>query len=180
MRLDNPNAIYLDVSGWKLFGDVDYKLVAGTVIPPGGSLYILKDRIAFTAAHKGEMKFMTGNFSGTMTTRATSLTVTDKTGFVAGTAAYAGSPSPAQDALRIVELMYNPAGTNLEYLVLKNIGANALALGGVTFAAGISYTFPAGTTLAAGPRSSSRKARSPASFRTAARPSRSSTPPPTR
>ncbi|HWN94271.1 MAG TPA: lamin tail domain-containing protein, partial [Methylomirabilota bacterium] len=58
--------------------------------------------------------------------------------------------------LAITEIMYNPpawgavAGDELEFLEFKNIGTNTLNLGGLTFTAGINFTFPNGTLLAPG------------------------------
>lgn len=60
--------------------------------------------------------------------------------------------------LRFTEIMYNPpafgiySGDDLEFLELKNTGASALDLSGLTFSAGITYGFANGTTLAAGQR----------------------------
>jgi hypothetical protein len=60
--------------------------------------------------------------------------------------------------LRFTEIMYNPpafgsySGDELEFLELKNTGATSLDLGGLTFTAGITFTFTNGTTLAAGQR----------------------------
>jgi hypothetical protein len=45
------------------------------------------------------------------------------------------------DDLRITELMYHPADPNTEYIELKNIGAEPISLNGVSFTAGIAYTF---------------------------------------
>jgi hypothetical protein len=58
--------------------------------------------------------------------------------------------------LAITEINYNPlpngaiSGDEYEFLELKNTTANTLDLGGLNFTTGISYTFPAGTTLAPG------------------------------
>ena len=58
--------------------------------------------------------------------------------------------------LAITEINYNPlpngatSGDEYEFLELKNVGANTLDLGGLTCTTGITYTFPAGTTLAPG------------------------------
>ncbi len=65
---------------------------------------------------------------------------------------------PPQDLSRLClnEIMYNPpalgviSGNNLEFLELKNYGTNTLNLSGLTFSAGITYTFPNGTLLAPG------------------------------
>ncbi len=50
--------------------------------------------------------------------------------------------------LRISEILYTPG--NLEYIELHNIGTSPLELAGVRFTRGVTYTFPATTTLAAG------------------------------
>ena len=53
--------------------------------------------------------------------------------------------------LRITEIMAEPTGGNTyEFVELQNIGATSLDLGGVRFSNGIDYTFPSGTSLAAG------------------------------
>lgn len=53
--------------------------------------------------------------------------------------------------LRITEILAAPSGGSAcEFVELQNIGATTLDLGGVRFSDGIDYTFPAGTTLAAG------------------------------
>jgi len=65
---------------------------------------------------------------------------------------------PPQDLslLAITEIMYNPQGFEawdggeLEFLELKNTGTDALNLGGLTFSAGIEFTFPIGTRLGPG------------------------------
>ena len=70
----------------------------------------------------------------------------------------AGSPGVAQlaQSLIVSELMYNPpalgavSGDELEFIELKNVGPGALNVGGLTFTAGINFTFTNGTTLAAG------------------------------
>ena len=52
------------------------------------------------------------------------------------------------------EIMFNPPtigavdGDEFEFVELKNIGTNTLTLGGLFFSAGITFTFPNGTTLA--------------------------------
>lgn len=61
-----------------------------------------------------------------------------------------------RDGLRFSEIMYNPpawgiySGDDLEFLELENIGTNGLNLGGLTFTAGITFTFPGGASLEPG------------------------------
>ncbi len=55
------------------------------------------------------------------------------------------SPTVAVHPLQFTELMYNPPGPDeTEYIELKNIGAEPVALAGLTFA-GVRFTFPAGS-----------------------------------
>ena len=63
------------------------------------------------------------------------------------------SPGAAElfEGLRITELMFAPnTSGDFEFVELRNIGPVPLALDGVRFTSGISYVFPAGTTLAPG------------------------------
>ena len=65
----------------------------------------------------------------------------------------ANVPPPANvlallNSLRISELLYRP--NELEFIELQNTSAAALDISGVRFTAGVTYTFPAGTTLAPG------------------------------
>jgi len=65
---------------------------------------------------------------------------------------------PPQDLSRLVltEIMYNPPavgatnGDEFEFIELKNAGTKTLDLSGLTFSAGISFTFSNGTLLAPG------------------------------
>ena len=73
-------------------------------------------------------------------------------------AAIETTTAPVQDfgGLRITELHYNPpvgpgaTGDDSEFIELKNEGPAVLNLGGVTFTEGITFTFPANTTLVPG------------------------------
>jgi len=59
--------------------------------------------------------------------------------------------SAAQSAVVISEIMYDPVGggTN-EFVELHNAGTGTVSVAGWYFADGITYTFPAGTTIGAG------------------------------
>jgi len=63
---------------------------------------------------------------------------------------------PSTPDLIISEIMYHPpdsgdiSGTRLEFIELRNVGDRVARLDGFQFTDGIMYTFPLGTTLAAG------------------------------
>ncbi len=60
-----------------------------------------------------------------------------------------GSGTP-YEVLKITELMYNPGDGGAEYLELQNTGFHTVDISGVYFSDGISFAFPATTTLAPG------------------------------
>ena len=70
VELTNPNAFAVDVSGWRLEGDVQFTLEPGTVLPAGGSLLLAADQVAFRAreeAPKGGLGlFVRGDFAGVL------------------------------------------------------------------------------------------------------------------
>lgn len=65
-----------------------------------------------------------------------------------------GTSLPTATDLVVSEISYFPAEPNgdAEFLELLNVGTNPLDLSGAHFTEGIEFTFPAGTTLAAGAR----------------------------
>jgi hypothetical protein len=90
---------------------------------------------------------------------AITLEAVDPSGAVVGTASitisYTGSIQlPTASNLVISEIYYNPPGSDetTEFIELMNIGAAPLDLSGVAFTAGLTFTFPAGVTLAPGAR----------------------------
>lgn len=81
----------------------------------------------------------------------------DRSGAIIGTDSItvtgAGGVVPASSAnIILTELNYNPATAGEEYMELMNISAFTVNLGNCTFTAGVTYTFPEGTTLAPGAR----------------------------
>jgi hypothetical protein len=117
--------------------------VSGETRIPGGSL-----KVGHTYRVRLRHKDATGRWSRWSTA----------TQFVVGSAVV----EPYQAALVITKLMYNPAGTttaesnagytaqDFEFIELKNIGTETLDLSAVSFTAGVTFSFPAGTTLAPG------------------------------
>jgi len=70
--------------------------------------------------------------------------------------ANASSSLDELNKLALTEIMYNPPalgtnlGNSLEFLEMKNVGTNTLDLGGLSFTAGITFTFTNGTLLGPG------------------------------
>ena len=144
----NNSAIYVDISGWKIAGAVDYTFRGGTVIPPfigngavnatgdvhAGRLHVARDPYQFrlrTTSPKGnEYRLVTGPYSGQLSARGETIDLV-KTGatpdedIVMATTTYAAAPTPAQNFLRITELNYNPLPpTAAETAALPGVSAS--------------------------------------------------------
>ena len=160
VRLDNPNDYDVDVSGWTVSGQIDWVMKPGTVIEPGGSLYLTPNAAAFRARgaspRGGEGLQVQGNYPGQLSARGGSLTLRQAgSNRIAATATYPGDPGPLQQWLRVSEIMYNPPGhPDAEYLELVNTGTVTLDLTGAAFVEGVSFSFAGSslTTLAPGAR----------------------------
>jgi len=164
--LTNSEPHAVDISGWKLGGAVDYEFRPGTVIPAGRTLYVAQDVKVFRSRsigpRRGQGLFVQGNYRGQLSARGETIQLWDSTGRRVASHAYAGNPSPAQQFLRVTEMMYHPASSSeggsddeaLEYIELKNIGEVTLDLSGVRFVKGVEFSFDgsAVTRLAPGAR----------------------------
>ncbi len=170
LQLTNPNAFAADISGWSLSGGVGFTFKGGTVINAGGSLYVSPRQASFrlrtTSPKKGEARFVVGPYRGQLSSRGETVELRDSANNPVTSLTTAANPTPAQQFLRITELNYHPVdpspgetaaissvvADDFEYLELLNTGTAPLNLAGARFTKGIEYTFPAGTTLAAGAR----------------------------
>lgn len=177
--LKNRESAPVDISGWQIKGAVEMTIKPGTVIPAGngdagsqyvGLLHVAKSSPGFRArasgASGGQFRFIQGGYSGQLSARGETIELWDAEGNLVDTKAYAGTPTAAQQSLRVTEINYHPAdpsasetaslpgvtAEDFEFVELLNIGSTALVLDGAQFTHGISYTFPAATTLAPGER----------------------------
>lgn len=153
IQLINTNSIAVDISGWKLTGGIRHVFKPGTVIPSNGVLYVARDVRAFRTRQippKGGMGlFVQGNYQGELSARGEAIILLDKNGNFVNITAYTPEPSLAQQFLRITEIMYNPAPSDIggytdedfEYIELKNIGNASIPLAGIRFTNGIYFDF---------------------------------------
>ena len=165
IELQNPNVAAVDISGWRMAGAVDFTFAPGTVLPASGHLYLSPDVVAFRARTSGPRAglglLIVGNYQGQLSARGEALWLLDAAGLGIATNVYAGNPSPAQQFLRITELMYHPpvvatgntnGPENFEYIELKNISPSAtLDLSGVHFTNGIGFSFTGSAVTSLGP-----------------------------
>ena len=176
--LKNNSSQAVDVSGWTLDGGIDHRFEGGTVIPAGngsiaseyqGLLHCAKDALAFRSRTSGptggQKRLVQGNYNGQLSARGETLNLRDTAGQLIATFSYPGTPTQAQQYLRITEIQYHPAAPtpaesaailgvtegDFEYLEFINTSPASLQLTGASFAQGIGFTFPT-TSLAAGAR----------------------------
>jgi len=154
IRLFNPNAYAVDISGYEFTGAVEYTFQPGVVIIAGGDLYVSPNVNAFraraTSPTGGEGLFVQGNYAGHLSNWGETINLLDTDSNLVDTYTYPPNPSDQQRYLRVTEMMYHPANPNqpsiyndedFEYIELKNIGPNTLGLDGVSFTDGIIYDF---------------------------------------
>ncbi|MBI5385139.1 MAG: immunoglobulin domain-containing protein [Verrucomicrobia bacterium] len=165
IELFNPNGYAVDLSGWKLAGGVRFTFAPGTVITPANRLYVSPDVKAFrgrTAGPRAGQKLMVvGPYQGQLSAWGETLALLTPDGRTNSATGYTGTPSLAQQYLRVTEIMYHPpafggfTNQDLEYIELKNISTNVtLDLNGVKFVNGIEFAFTGSTitNLAPGER----------------------------
>ena len=173
MTLVNNNAASVDISGWKLKGDIEWTFDPGTVIPAGGTIYVTPDARAFRARaaepHGGMQLFVQGNYDGRLPNRGGALVLFARDGSLVNTFAYTGQTSPVAEFLRISEVMYNPIAPSaaelavdnslisedFEFLEVVNTSTSeSLDLTGVHLANGVDFSFSNSrvTSLAPGQR----------------------------
>jgi len=160
IQLINPNAIAVDISDWRIAGGVEHTFTGGTVLPPGGSLYITPNAAAFraraAAPRGGQGLFVQGGYQGHLSSFPEPLLLLDASGETNNTATYQAQPSNVQRYLAVSEFMFHPAGNGLaEFIELLNLSTNiALDLKGVRFTQGVEFNFTNSpiTTLAPGAR----------------------------
>ncbi|MGB0386056.1 MAG: lamin tail domain-containing protein [Ardenticatenaceae bacterium] len=154
--LVNAEPFAVDISGWRIGGQVKYTFQSGTVIPSGRTLIVSPHLVAFrnraTSPTGGEGHFVQGNYEGRLTNTRGQLALFNAQGKLIDSTDFGLDLSPLAGQVIVTELNYHPPddGDEYEFIELKNISDNTLTLGAAQFRDGIDYTFPATTTLKAG------------------------------
>ena len=167
LTLVNPTSVAIDISGWKLQGGIELTFKDGVVIPAGGTLYVSPNVYAFrhrTTGPSGNQGLLVqGNYKGHLSQWGETVQLLDTQDSVVATLTTSGTPSLAQQYLRITELMYHPAdptsgsytSDDFQFIELKNTSATqTLSLSGVRFTDGVVFDFTGSsvTSLAPGAR----------------------------
>ena len=134
IELVNTNGYAVDISGWQLAGGIAHTFAGGVVLPAGAQTLCLAERRRSSeraAPDPAAVKVYWSPEIITANSRRAVRTINlfDSAGRTVSSTTYIGNPSPAQQYLRITEIMYHPpppsAGSSFtaedfEYIVLKN------------------------------------------------------------
>ena len=167
--LQNLSSTPMDISNWTLEGAVEHTFAAGTIVmagtiftPDAGKLYLAKNSAAFRERQEeptgGQKLYVQSGYIGQLSARGETLIMRDADRQIVMEHTYEGDPSPAQDALRITEVHFqpNPGDTDeffprdFEFIEVQNTSGASLDLAGVYFSDGIDFVFPEGAGLEAG------------------------------
>lgn len=177
IELINENPTAVDMSGWRIDGEVRFSFAPGTVVGAGRRLYVSPDIKAFKARSRsprgGEGRLVVGPYRGQLSARGGFLALIGADGAVVSVTNRVGQPSVAQQFLRVTELMYHPpppaegapyGAEDFEYIELTNIGPEPLDLRGVRFVAGIGFSFAGSAVTKLDPGASVLVVRNTAAF----------------
>jgi hypothetical protein len=166
--LTNNNGYAVDLSGWRIDGAVRMMIAPGTVIAPGGNLYVGRDAVAFrnrALSPKGnEKRYLVSGYNGQLSARGETIELYNSSNELAASLTYNGQPTAMQQWLRITEVHYHPLGaspaeqainadwkaSDFEFVELTNTGVSDLDISGAQLVEGIQFVFPAGSLLQAG------------------------------
>ena len=178
IRLSNPTAEAVDISGWSLWNPGKsapfHTFAAGTVIP-GNTLaplhqpYVARNIPAFRSRPgAGAIEYVLGEYSGQLSARGETIELREGqlvTSRLVSSFTTPAIPTVAQQFLRITELMFAPtsptpaelvaapgtSASDYEFIELRNTGATPLDLSNCRFTDGVEFTFPT-LSLAPGER----------------------------
>lgn len=95
IELLNQESAAVDLSGWTIAGGVTFEFPAGTVLPPGGTLYVGKNPKAFRARlvspTGGEQRFLVGPYSGRLSNDGETIELFDPEGNCVDSKTFSGS-----------------------------------------------------------------------------------------
>jgi hypothetical protein len=183
IELYNPTGADVDLAGWFLTDDVrepkKYRIPAGTIIAAGGYLTLDESQFdsgpdGFSLSNKGEDVYI---YSGDANTNLTGyahgfsfgaafrgvsfgryVISTGEEHFPSQTSYTPNAPNagPIIGPVVLTEIMYNPPPDGDEFVEVKNISGNSVALYHISHPAntwkinGLNFSFPEGTVLAPG------------------------------
>ncbi len=179
IEITNANAEEVDMSGWTLWNpganSPFFTFPSGTVAPKAASaplnvMKVVRNKPGFRNRPGAPTtpEFVVGAYDGQLSARGETVQLRDGAlvnSRLVSTYSTTAAPTPAQQSLRITELMFAPiaptpaellaapgtAASDYEYIELQNTGVTSLDITGAKFTDGIEFVFPA-TVLTPGQR----------------------------
>ncbi len=169
----NQSSAWLDMSGWRLTGGVEFTFPPGTVLSPAGNsrfdgrVVVVRSvagwRARTASPRDGEGRHVLFSYDGQLSGRGETVLLQNGA-LTLASLTVPPAPTPAQLQLRLTEVNYNPppptpaelavdgslTAQDFEFVELMNIGTTPLDLSGTRFTDGITFAFPAGTVLPPG------------------------------
>ncbi len=94
-ELRNTSDVSVDASGWVVSGGVSFVIPAGTVVLPGSSVFVVRDKLAFrgrlVSPKGGEQRLVVGPFSGGLSVAGETIDLYDSGGGLVDSYTYAGT-----------------------------------------------------------------------------------------
>jgi len=152
IELFNPNDYAVDISGWELDGAITFTLPPGTVICPGGTLYVSPNATAFRARQSGpsggQGLLVVGPYEGHISWEGEPLWLRSADGVLID------STQAGSDSVVINEVLTHSNGPEGDWIELHNQTPSAVDIGGWYLSDDPSdpmkYQIPGGTTIDAG------------------------------
>ena len=164
LTIRNPNDFAVDVSGWKITGDVNAELSSGAVIRAGTTLYLSPNVKAFrnrATSPSGNAGHFVQSYEGWLPNFGGMIQLLDPNDHQIDSLIFSGEDAHPQQDLRITEINYNPHAAitefgeldsdndSFEFVEIKNIGETSIDLTGLRLvestidadAQGITFTF---------------------------------------
>ncbi|MBM3845358.1 MAG: hypothetical protein FJ405_03605, partial [Verrucomicrobia bacterium] len=152
--LTNSNSFPIDLTGWTMEGDIQFRFKPGTVFPSKSTLYlspkVSKFRARASGPRGGQGLFVQGDYKGELNGRGGSLSLRNDFGWLVSQINYTGQPTDNQAHLQVSEIMFAPPGPDggllggdiFEFIELHNTSdVVTLNLNDVRFTEGIQFTF---------------------------------------
>ena len=143
LKLDNPNEVAVDISGWRIDGGVELTFKPGTVIPAGSSLYVSPNVRAFRSRligpSGGQGRLVQGSYAGHLSSFGETVQLLAADGTLIDTIVTPAEPSRAQELIRVTEINYNSKDPNDgdEFIEIFNTSqSDSIDLAGLKLVAG--------------------------------------------
>mgnify|MGYP001019268294 CR=1 FL=1 len=177
VQVVNQSSYPVDISGWKVAGDIEFTFKPGTVLPTNGIVWlspkVSKFRARAQSPRGGEALFVQGDYRGQLSALGGTLVLRTETGWELTRTNFVGQPSSAQQAIQVTEPLPTPVALSgdafpaedYEFIELWNSsGSKPASLADARFTRGITFAFSGANAVVLQPNERLILARNPAAF----------------